>query len=211
MVNAEYYNLGRKKIYGFLIMMGGIVFMSVFTSLMYSEYYYNNLITYDNLTIYLSMVSLGFAFFIYGVTFNSNVNMALLTNDRFADILDSFENEKIDLVNDSGKVIRACWKCRRYMERAVELMRVAKIQPYLQNALFEQVVQLVLMSNIQWWQPNIRIEEIENVIKICQYACFLDLEQEKKEELQSFIPYMEIFNSTLWEMTGYFFWRIDQT
>jgi len=206
----DYYNLGRKRLFGLSIIVFGIVFMTIFAIFLFYEYYPAKYIDFNNLTIYISMISLGFAVFIFGVTYTSNVDMALLTNDRFSDILNSFENDRIDLTQsnargDLSKLYRTCWKCSRYMERAVELTQATKIQPYIQNYLYDQVVQLIWMSAIPWDHPIIRDNDIQHVVKICENALFLKIDQAKREELWAYISYLEDHILSSWDLAGYFF------
>ena len=211
MPKKKYLNLGRERVVGFYIMMFGIDFMAFFTYLLYLEHHLTHQVLYNNFTIYISMISLGFAVFIYGVSFTSNVNTALLTNDRFSEILNDFENDRIALFQDAhyrqdlSRLITVCWKCRRYMERAVELTQATKIQPYIQEGLYQQIEQLIFMSDIPWNNRGIRDKEINNAIKICENALFFNLEQEQKEKLWYNITYLEIWNPTVWELAGFFF------
>jgi len=210
MPKKKYLDLGLKRTVGFYIMMFGINFMAFFIYLLYLEYHLIHQIIYDHFTIYISMISLGFAVFIYGVSFTSNVNMALLTNDRFSDILNSFENDRIDLTQsnlrgDPARIYRTCWKCSRYMERAVELTLAAKNQPYIQDYLYQQVVQLIWMSAVSWNHPIIREEDIQHVVNVCENALFLNIDQAKKEELWAYITYLEDHILSSWELAGFFF------
>jgi hypothetical protein len=165
------------------------------------------------LPIGLAIVSLGLGSFSVGFGYDSNAKFTVNANKSFLEIVDIFEDKRIDLYRhnargDPSLLIEACWKCRTYSNRAVALKEDFKIDKDNQMKLFQQMEQIVKFSSLPWNGVKIKITkgknkgkfrtvkvmrdtEVNNILQICKNCAKLDLNNTEKKKLKEITDFVE--------------------
>lgn len=162
-------------------------------------------ISTDYLVSLGQIAAFGMALLAIGLAISSDTKMDINSNENFLRVADRFEDNRIDLTEDNSKrdyshLIRYCWKSVTYMERALKLHKMVNIESDNQSKLYNQVIQLVLMSGFPWGLRRrhqghlifiMREKDVKNVLTVCEKCLFLDLTDEQRQHLWHSISYIE--------------------
>jgi hypothetical protein len=168
------------------------------------------------LPIGIATVSLGLGAFSIGLGYDSSSKFTANANKSFLEIVDVFENKRIDLFrhNERGDprlIIEACWKCRTYFDRAVALTEDFKIDTDNQGKLYSQLFLFVKWSAIPWDGIKVKITkgkkkgkfktlrvlrdtDIKNISEMCTKAKKLELTSKQREELKEITDFVEKYS-----------------
>lgn len=164
-------------------------------------------------------VSLGFALFALCQSFSSDLKMDINSNENFLRIVGRLEDMRMNLFmeirydHSYRNLIRYCWKLLTYMERAINLNEMANIVQDNQKKLYNQIVQLVYMSDLPWGRrrrirttdangnPDTALEyimrekDVNNILNVCLLCQELKLTQFQFEKVEEIIGYVGHFRS----------------
>jgi len=196
----------RNKLYGNGFGILGIIFLLFGVYIFCKNFFVDHLDWYISSSNSAPSISLGVALIAIYLAIFSGIKMDINSNENFLRIWDKFEDKRIQMFKEIHYkhkytlLIENCWKCRTYMERALDLNEMANIKQETKEKLYIQAIKLVSESDLPWGKKYprrrnyiMRKTDIDNVMKVCEYCLFLDLNQEQEEEIWALITYIEGF------------------
>lgn len=198
----EKMELKTKKYIGLIITILGFLTILLGITILIVKWYNFGNVTNEDIIFASIPITLGLGTFALGISIQSDFKMDINSNENFLRIIDDFEDRRIELFQDIHyrqsftMIISSCWKFCRYTTRALKLHDMSNIELENQTQLYEQVVQLVLMSDLPWGTMSqgvyiMRADDINNVLTTCEDCLFLDLNNEQKEQLWNLITFIE--------------------
>ena len=129
--------------------------------------------------------------------FKSDTNKNAEANEAFLNIVDIFENKRIELVQHPDWLGHegTIWKCVTYLNRAIKLKERIHIDSEIQNSLFHQFDLLVNNTGIPWGTNIIKPSDYQNILNMADRFVKLDLTDDSKEKLGRIKEYIMKFVS----------------
>lgn len=149
----------------------------------------------NSLSLGVTILSLGFATFSIWLAFKSDDKMALILNESFLQIVDVYEDARIQLLQhpDWLGYEGTFWKCRTYLDRAIRLTRTAKIDTESQNKLFNQFDDLINRTGVDW--RTIPVNNYAHIHYMEEHIAQLDLTDVSREKLGRIVEYIRGFEN----------------
>ena len=211
-------NISRSLLYiGLLLMFLGFINLNIVNT-----YTSDKSLTFGSMiSISVSITSLGLGLFALGLSFSSSIKNDINSNENFLRIVDHFEDKRIEVFQSLNKkdansfepLTRNLWKMVTYTRRAVKLYEMANITDDNCTVFFEQLVQLLTMSDIPWrgaWIISkdssgnqsinfvrvLRKKDVGHVLLICKMFNIFKLNAVQKGKLEAYIDTMEYLHNT---------------
>ena len=136
-----------------------------------------------NIELGFTIFAIGLAAFSLFLAFDSAEKMQSIANSHFLEIFHNFEDLRIQLTQhpDWLGVEGTVWKCKKYVDWAIELKKWAK-KDY-QNDLADMYIKLYQVSGVSWINPIVSKTDIEHMITMSENFSKFNINVENKNKL----------------------------
>ena len=143
----------------------------------------------------MALISLSIASHSVVIANQSDEKMTANANESFLKIVDVFEDKRIQLLQhrDWLGIEATIWKCKTYVDRAINLKESARISVENQNKLFDQFDYLINRTGLPWGTEEIRQKDVDNIHKLERNFLKLDLTDDSKTKLTRIKAYVKKF------------------
>lgn len=174
------------KITSIITICAGFVFLVIGGILWYKNVIGNISMGFI-ISVGMGLISVGFAFYSIHLSKTSEEYLTTISNANFMGIIDIFENERIQLLNNPERGLEVpIWKCKTYIDRAHYLHKKTKIEETNRHTLFQWFVYLIRDLNDSGIDFNkLEKRDLNNLLEMVKKLRDFDLSDEDLKQLNT--------------------------